>query len=124
MEINGRFWGSYPLAYRSNAHFAWYTCEALGRDCPPEYPAKPIDNLYCRNTLAEFKWLLRVIRDRQALRARQIRISVLKALPMVLLGFLHPRMRYYVFDSRDPRPALQDWRNITRKVARQLRSRQ
>lgn len=120
MEINGRFWGSYPLAYRSKAHFAWYTCEALGSDRPPENPARPIDNLYCRNTLAEFKWLLRVIRDQQALRARQIHISVLKALPMVLLGFLHPRMRYYVFDWRDPRPALQDWRNIGRKVLRQL----
>ncbi|MFM5893930.1 MAG: carboxylate--amine ligase, partial [Novosphingobium sp.] len=34
MEINGRFWGSLPLAYHCGAHFGWetYACAMLGED--------------------------------------------------------------------------------------------
>lgn len=30
MQINGRFWGSLPLAYHSNAPFGRYTYQVLG----------------------------------------------------------------------------------------------
>ena len=36
MEINGRFWGSLPLAYHAGTRFAWLTYAALGLGERPE----------------------------------------------------------------------------------------
>ena len=35
MEINGRFWGSLPLAHHAGAHFGWFTYALLGKGIDP-----------------------------------------------------------------------------------------
>ena len=60
MEINGRFWGSLPLAYHAGAAFPWlmYNLFGLERDMPaPAYRA----GVRCRFMIPETKRLLRIL---------------------------------------------------------------
>lgn len=111
MEINGRFWGSMPLAYHCGAKFAWETWRcAMGIDAGPP----PI----IKQRLARF-----VVPDTKHL-AAQMRNDALPAgqklalLGRFLLQFLHPAARYYVWSWKDPRPFLSDLWVMIRKAAR------
>lgn len=60
MEINGRFWGSFPLAYHSGARFALLSYHrALG--LPLDDLATPRTDLRCRMVTTELKRLLRIV---------------------------------------------------------------
>ncbi|NVM74434.1 peptidoglycan/LPS O-acetylase OafA/YrhL/predicted ATP-grasp superfamily ATP-dependent carboligase [Duganella sp. SG902] len=103
MEVNGRFWGSLPLACQSGAHFPWYCYQAygLGR----EVAATPYAaNVRCRYMTAETKRLLRVLSWRE--------------LAGYLLEFVRPRSGYFVFDWRDPMPL---WRDLRHSVLQRVR---
>ena len=50
------------------------------------------------------------------------RASPWRDLATYLLGFLDPRMRYYVFSFSDPRPLLRDLGQIVRKALRRDKS--
>jgi protein-tyrosine-phosphatase/predicted ATP-grasp superfamily ATP-dependent carboligase len=55
MEINGRFWGSLPLAIAAGADFPWYLYQLLvegKRDFPQSYRT----GLYCRNLVSDLSW--------------------------------------------------------------------
>lgn len=55
IEINGRFWGSLPLAIAAGADFPlWlYQMWVEGRE---EFPVKPRVGIYCRNLSADLDW--------------------------------------------------------------------
>jgi protein-tyrosine-phosphatase/predicted ATP-grasp superfamily ATP-dependent carboligase len=56
IEINGRFWGSLPLAVAAGVDFPFYLYEMLVRgrsDFPRQYPA----NIFCRNFYQDVQWL-------------------------------------------------------------------
>jgi len=58
IEINGRFWGSLPLAVAAGANFPFYLYQMLvkgKRDFPQNYRT----GLYCRNLLADLVWIKR-----------------------------------------------------------------
>lgn len=57
IEINGRFWGSLPLAVAAGADFPRYLYEMLvnGRT---EFPAHYSSGLYCRNVRSDLRWML------------------------------------------------------------------
>ena len=57
VEINGRFWGSLPLAVSSGVDFPYYLYQLLvnkQRDFPQEYKK----GIYCRNFLYDLDWIL------------------------------------------------------------------
>jgi protein-tyrosine-phosphatase/predicted ATP-grasp superfamily ATP-dependent carboligase len=57
VEINGRFWGSLPLAVSSGVDFPYYLYELLvnkQRDFPQEYKK----GIYCRNFLYDLDWIV------------------------------------------------------------------
>jgi protein-tyrosine-phosphatase len=56
IEMNGRFWGSLPLAVAAGVDFPWYLYEMLvnGKD---RFPHAYRTEIYCRNTTQELKWL-------------------------------------------------------------------
>lgn len=115
MEVNGRFWGSLPLAWHSGAYFAWesYRRAILGQGNPA--PA-PRDTLRARYMVPETKRLLRVL-----LQPRRIADPFFQRRPALdliayLFSFLDPRARYYVFSRSDLRPVLRDLMQMAKKA--------
>lgn len=57
LEINGRFWGSLPLAMSSGVDFPYYLYQLLvneKKDFPQEYKK----GIYCRNFLYDLDWMI------------------------------------------------------------------
>jgi predicted ATP-grasp superfamily ATP-dependent carboligase len=110
MEVNGRFWGSLPLACHAGASFPWYCYQALGLRQP--IAASPYRlGLRCRFMTAETRRLLHLL-TRRAVRGRRAR-----ELASYLAEFLRPGACYFVHDWRDPLPL---WRDLRHSVQRRL----
>ncbi len=117
MEVNGRFWGSQPLAWHCGAHFAWesYRRSVLGQgDAAPA----PRDDLRARYMVPETKRLARILLKPDRIDDPHFRRRPLAELGGYLAAFFDPRSRYYVFSARDPRPWLRDMGQIVRKAVR------
>ncbi len=110
MEVNGRFWGSLPLACHAGASFPWYCYQALGLQQP--LTASPYRiGLRCRFMTAETRRLLHLL-ARRATYSRRAR-----ELANYLAEFLRPGACYFVHDWRDPLPL---WRDLRHSVQRRL----
>ncbi|MFD1106106.1 carboxylate--amine ligase [Sphingobium olei] len=117
MEVNGRFWGSLPLARHCNAHFAWeaYRRVVLGQiDAAPT----PLDGLRARYMVPETKRLARLLLGPDRIGDPFFHPRPMADLMAYILGFLDPRGRYYVFSRSDPRPFLRDLTQMLRKALR------
>jgi len=115
MEINGRFWGSLPLAYHSNVPFAWYTYKVLGLGEIPNESPQIIQGLQCRNLLLEVKRLHRIVFQPGKIRDKSLSFNNCRELLDLIWGFFRPQMRYYIFEADDLRPLLQDLKNLVSK---------
>ncbi|WP_343729876.1 acyltransferase family protein [Duganella sp.] len=103
MEVNGRFWGSLPLACQAGAHFPWYCYQAFGLGL--EVDVRPYAaGVRCRFMTAETRRLLRVLSWRE--------------LAGYLWEFVRPRSGYFIFDWRDPMPL---WRDLRHSVLQRVR---
>ena len=117
MEVNGRFWGSLPLARHCGALFAWeaYRRTVLGQtDVAPT----PRDTLRARYMVPETKRLARVLLSPSRISDPFFQRRPLADLTAYLLTFFDPRARYYVFSLSDPRPWLRDMAQMFRKAVR------
>lgn len=117
MEVNGRYWGSLPLARHCGARFAWeaYRRAVLGDKTPA---AAPRDDLRARYMVPETKRLGRILFQPGRIGDPFFRRRPIADLIGYVAGFLDPRARYYVFSGSDPRPFLNDMTQIFRKVLR------
>ncbi|MFP5391786.1 MAG: carboxylate--amine ligase [Gammaproteobacteria bacterium] len=107
MEINGRFWGSLPLAYHAGARFPWMTYVLLGLG-QPLTPEPYRSGVRCRFMLPETKRLLRVLFGQRHIADKSLSFPRLPALLGYLADFVRPRGSYYVFEWSDPRPFFSD----------------
>ena len=117
MEVNGRFWGSLPLARHCGALFAWeaYRRTVLGQtDVAPT----PRDTLRARYMVPETKRLARVLLSPTRISDPFFQRRPLADGAAYLLTFFDPRARYYVFSLSDPRPWLRDMAQMVRKAVR------
>ncbi|HEX8667555.1 MAG TPA: carboxylate--amine ligase [Allosphingosinicella sp.] len=116
MEVNGRFWGSQPLATACGAHFAWelYRRRILGEADPPPPPRSGIR---ARQMVRETRRLGRVFRP-GAIKDPAYRRTPLRDLARYVGGFLDPRTRYFVFAWRDPKPFLAEIAGEVRSLLR------
>jgi predicted ATP-grasp superfamily ATP-dependent carboligase len=114
MEINGRFWGSLPLAWHAGAFFPWYTYQLFGMDQTPA-TAPYRAGIRCRFMAPETKRLLRVLCHSQRIADRSITFNRLATLLGYLTDFLRPQTRYFVFSRHDPAPFFKDLRRILRR---------
>jgi len=114
MEINGRFWGSLPLASRCGAEFAW---EGYRRHVLHDESAAPAPraSLRARYMIPETRRLVRVLFQRRAIKDPMFRERGWQALVAYVVDFLRPSMRYYVFRIDDPGPFLRDLSNVIRQ---------
>ncbi len=110
MEVNGRFWGSIPLAYHCGAHFAWeqFRIEVLGEKS--ETTARPFRGRRARYVIPDAKHIYAVMRDPALPIGSRLRAAL-----RFVTDFLDPRVRYYVWSWRDPRPMLADLASIVRR---------
>jgi predicted ATP-grasp superfamily ATP-dependent carboligase len=119
MEVNGRFWGSLPLAYHAGVPFAWFTYAVLGLGIRPDPPTyRP--GLRCRYMIPETRRLLTLIRHRGRTQNRALSFSVAGEVIEYLRQFLSPSSRYFVFTFADPGPFFADLRFVLRNVLRRL----
>src|SRR5271168_4023396 len=119
MEVNGRFWGSLPLAYHAGVPFAWYTYAVLGlgmRPDPPPYRA----GVRCRYMIPETRRLLTLMRQRGRTQNRALSFSVTGEVIGYVRQFLSPRSRYFVFTFSDPRPFFADIGFVIRNAVRRF----
>lgn len=115
MEINGRFWGSFPLAVHSNAGFALlaYSLQALGK--MPELPAVRTD-LRCRMISTELKRLVRILFQHDKIADPHFVRKPAHEVWRFIRDYLRSNTRYYLWSLDDPRPWLTDLRNYIGKA--------
>jgi predicted ATP-grasp superfamily ATP-dependent carboligase len=111
MEINGRFWGSIPLAWHCGAHFAWetYRCAVMGE----QGGQGPYRQRRARYVIPDAKRTMLVLRDGSLPLGPR-----LAAMGRFFADFLDPRVRYYVWSLRDPGPFFGDMVGIIRRLWR------
>ncbi|MCB1929238.1 MAG: hypothetical protein KDH17_14545 [Rhodocyclaceae bacterium] len=117
MEINGRFWGSFPLAVQAGAGFARYAYEVQGRGRTPQLPA-PADRLRCRMVATELKRLARILLQPAKIHDPAFVRRPGRELWRFVSDFFRPRTRYYLWDTEDPGPWLADLRNYASRALR------
>lgn len=107
MEVNGRFWGSQPLASAAGAEFAWelYRRRVLGETSPAPEPKAGV---MARMIVPEAKRLGRLFFQRGQVPDPCFRATPWRDLAGLASGYLNPRMHYYVHQWRDPMPLLAD----------------
>jgi peptidoglycan/LPS O-acetylase OafA/YrhL/predicted ATP-grasp superfamily ATP-dependent carboligase len=111
MEVNGRFWGSLPLACHAGASFPWYCYQTFGLQRP--IAASPYRaGVRCRFMTAETRRLLHLLMRPSPQTGRW------RELAAYLSEFLHPRACYFIHDWRDPLPL---WRDLRHSVIQRLR---
>ncbi len=107
MEINGRFWGSLPLAYHAGAHFAWATFASgvLGEVPPqPDYEV----GLRCMFMVPSARRLYTVLFKPESIQNKALHFDAAREVLGMARGALGPRTSFYVFSWRDPLPAAMD----------------
>jgi predicted ATP-grasp superfamily ATP-dependent carboligase len=119
MEINGRFWGSLPLATRSEVGFASSLVNVIGKQSSPFAPATG-GELKSRYMIPEIKRLLRIVLHPEKIGDPFVKFSRLREIGLFLAYFFDPACRFYVFEWNDPWPFFSDMRNAAKKTLRQV----
>ncbi|MFM2092968.1 MAG: Low molecular weight protein-tyrosine-phosphatase wzb [Planctomycetota bacterium] len=118
LEINGRFWGSLPLAVAAGADFPYYLYQ-LRVEGRREFPASYRTDVYCRNLMLDFQGMRS--RSRTDGHPRQVSwLTPLRDLAIVCSG--HDHLDNLTCD--DPVPGLVELVRVTgqffRKLARKV----
>jgi len=110
MEINGRYWGSFPLSVHSGAGFGLLSYYLQGQDRMPPLPAQR-DDVRCRMVATELKRLVRITFQPSKIMDKRFHVRPLHELFRFIADFFRPTVRYYVWQSDDPKPFFQDIKN-------------
>ncbi|MEZ5628533.1 MAG: ATP-grasp domain-containing protein [Rhodocyclaceae bacterium] len=110
MEVNGRFWGSLPLAAAAGANFPGMLYELLVKGKVGKHPAaRP--GVYCRNLARDVYWHEQVLRKNAP--ARLVSIPGWRAVLNDALLMFSWRHAFDVQRWSDPKPGLVDvWRIV------------
>ncbi len=116
MEINGRFWGSLPLASHCGARFAWesYRRAVLGQTNMLPTPK----HRHARYMIPETRRLIQIIFKRSAIADPRFKPTPVADLWRYLSGFFDPKMRYFLFRWSDPGPLFVDIKSVLIKAVR------
>ncbi len=110
MEINGRFWGSLPLASQCGVEFAWedYRYTLLNDDVRPSpQPEWPLRR--ARFVLPDTKRLLMLLKNpKLPMLSGGHRINRWRETINWLTDFFRPQTGYYIWNWRDPAPFFMD----------------
>jgi predicted ATP-grasp superfamily ATP-dependent carboligase len=115
MEINGRFWGSLPLAIAAGVPFAAALVDKA-LNGPSTIRQPDYSRLYCRFMFPEIRRIARLVFQPKAIQDPYYRYNRIEEMGAFLLYFVHPKSRYYLFSFSDPGPFFADIKNLLRKT--------
>jgi predicted ATP-grasp superfamily ATP-dependent carboligase len=99
LEINGRFWGSLPLALAAGVDFPYYLYQVATDDRPTGPETYPV-GIVARDAVAELKHFVRVMT-----RGSGGRLATLRQVPTIL----HPWKASFNWVPDDPGPGRREW---------------
>jgi predicted ATP-grasp superfamily ATP-dependent carboligase len=110
MEVNGRYWGSFPLAVQCRAGFAVisYLLHTTGNS--PELPPA-LEHVRCRNVATEIKRLAVILTKASSIRDRNFRVKPVAEIWRFFADFFRPNVGFFVWSWDDPAPFFSDIRN-------------
>lgn len=118
LEVNGRFWGSLPLAVSVGIPFAAGLVAATGEGTR----IPPYNRNYPRRCsmfwIPETKRLFRILFEPSAIADPYFSVRPLREIAAYLWYLFNPFTRFYVFSWRDPMPFFRDIGNVIRKLGR------
>ena len=114
MEINGRFWGSFPLAVQCGAGFALLAY--LTNGITQEFKLEEVrTGLRCRMMATEIKRLIRILFQPRKISDPFFVPAPGKELILFCTDFFRTGIGYYVWDMDDPKPF---WTDLTNMILR------
>jgi predicted ATP-grasp superfamily ATP-dependent carboligase len=116
MEINGRLWGSFPLAVECGAGFALIAYSLASGLGQPSL-ATPKSVARCRMVATEIKRLVRIVMQPGLIADRSFKVQKLSEIVRFFADFFRPGVSYYVGSLADPKPLFADLANLARKFA-------
>lgn len=120
MEINGRFWGSFPLAVHAGAGFASLAYWVGSGQAPKALP--PVnESLRCRMISTELKRLARILFKPELIQDPFFHVQPKHEIWRFLSDFFQPNTRYYLWDHRDPGPFFADIKNYLLRMLKRGR---
>ena len=120
MEINGRFWGSLPLAEACGVPFAAGLIAACVQNVGVPGYRRDYPQLVCVYGIPETKRLLRLLWQRGTTANPLYRGDPWASLLSYLTRPLRPSTRYYVFSLVDLKPWLADVSSVIARGIRRL----
>jgi predicted ATP-grasp superfamily ATP-dependent carboligase len=99
LEINGRFWGSLPLALAAGVDFPYYLYQVAMEE-PPTPPATYPVGVVARDAVAELKHFVRMMTGGSG-----GRLATLRQAPTIL----HPWKASFNWVADDPEPGRREW---------------
>lgn len=117
MEVNGRYWGSYPLAQQAGAHFAWNHLRLVA-GLPVMAAASEPPGRQCRFLVPDTRRLLRILFAPRLIADRSLRWQRGRELWRYLAYPIGQRRGHYVFRGSDPLPCLADLIGIAAAMLR------
>lgn len=117
MEVNGRFWGSLPLAVRAGTNFPFVLYQTMGQGVEVR-PAPYSVNLKVKQSGPHLRWLWQALFVRTPLPPEGF-ISRQRALWEFLCS-LDPRVKFDVEEFDDPLPGIHYWLDKLQRVARDV----
>ena len=117
MEVNGRFWGSLPLANATGAEFVWFTFSIRALGQVPTMPSTRHPQR-ARFVLTDMQRIYRILFARKRIADPTVKVRPLTELLHFFADYLRLRTRYYVFSFTDPKPFLADLWFILRNRVR------
>ncbi len=115
IEINGRFWGSLPLALASGADFPKLLYDLIVNDTLPSIPPARSE-VYCRNIKRDLYWAIDNLKDRFSEQPSKYSVS-LPSMASEYFRLLTFREHVDSFTLDDPAPALTEFREVASMMA-------
>lgn len=121
MEINGRIWGSLPVAIAAGVDFPTRLCDLM-LNGPPD-AATPVDTnyrtgLHCQSFQKELSWILRVLRG--TAKHPVIKMPNRMAALGAMVDLLKPHYRFDILSLTDPMPGICMMTNFVRMACQKL----
>jgi predicted ATP-grasp superfamily ATP-dependent carboligase len=119
MEINGRYWGSYPLSVHCHANFALIAYYIENGFALPELPLVR-NGIRCRMMSTEIKRLIRIFLHPELIADHSFKIRRWAEFFRFFADFVRHGVRYYVWDAHDPKPYFADICNLLRHLVQRF----
>ena len=118
MEVNGRFWGSLPLAIAAGVPFAWGLATPDPASLARANDYRP--SVKARFFVPDLRRLMRLLFQPHLIENKALKVNRLAEVLRFVCLYLDPKVRYFVFQWQDQKPFWVDLVAMIRKVLRRL----